>query len=337
MPRSILLALRSLGLGGAERVAADIVTALGQAGHIAHIVEFSKTPGPASAWFSAAAGVTRLPRHADADTLANCLAAEQTDTLVLCGPSPAYRALPALKRRNPALRVIGFMFNARQLIDEHRTAVPFMDAVIAESAEAAAALGGSGPPVRVASSGVDIAAIFARRIPPRPPQPLTIGYIGRFDRTKNPRAFCDIAQRLQGRGLRFAMAGPAPRWFLPPREVNLAGSLFGEAKERFLDELDILVVPSRHDGRPLIIHEAQARGQVVVASAVGAIPELITDGENGLLCAPGDIDGFAAAIARLATDPDLRQRLGAAARERVPAQGDIRVSLPLYLDAIIGG
>lgn len=336
MPRSVLFALRSLGLGGAERVAADIVTALAGAGHVTRVVEFSDAPGPASAWFSAAAGITRLPRRAEADALAECIEADETDTLVLCGPSPAYRALPVLKRRNPALRVIGFMFNARQLIDEHRAAAPYMDLVIAESAEAAAALGGGGPAVRIASSGVDLASIFARPIPPRPPRPVTVGYVGRFDRTKNPHAFCAIARRLRARDLRFVMAGPAPRWFRPPKGVSLAGPLFGEAKERFLDGLDILVVPSRHDGRPLIIHEAQARGQVVVASAVGAIPELISDGENGILCAPDDLDGFAATIGQLATDPSLRQRLGAAARQRVGEQGDAKASLPLYLDAIMG-
>jgi glycosyltransferase involved in cell wall biosynthesis len=334
--RSILFALRSLGLGGAERVAADIVMGLVTAGHRVRVLEFADTPGPAAAWFSSASEIIQVGRQTSPDALARSRAAADIDTLVLCGPSPAYRALPVLKRRNPALRIVGFMFNARQLVDEHRANAAYLDGVIAESAEAAAALGPSGPPVRVASSGVDISAIFARKILARVADPLVVGYVGRFDRTKNPRGFLDIARRLRGQGFRFTMAGPGPRWFRPPRDVSFAGPLFGEDKERFLDGLDILVVPSRHDGRPLVIHEAQARGQVVVASSVGAIPELITDGENGLLCGPGDVAGFAAAIARLAADTDLRHRLGEAARERVRHQGDIGVSLPLYLDAIIG-
>ena len=49
----------------------------------------------------------------------------------------------------------------------------------------------------------------------------------------------------------FVMAGPAPRLFSPPRWVDYRGALLGEEKERLLDEIDILVVPSRTDGRPL--------------------------------------------------------------------------------------
>jgi glycosyltransferase involved in cell wall biosynthesis len=57
-----------------------------------------------------------------------------------------------------------------------------------------------------------------------------------------------------------------------------------------------------------------------VVSAVGGMPEIITDGVDGLLVAPGDIEGLAAAIARLVGDPPLRARLGRAARETVAAR-----------------
>src|ERR671926_435246 len=58
-------------------------------------------------------------------------------------------------------------------------------------------------------------------------------------------------------------------------------------------------------------------GKPVVVSAVGGIPELVEDGVTGLLVEPGDVVGLRAAIERLLADPELRRRLGRAARERV--------------------
>jgi glycosyltransferase involved in cell wall biosynthesis len=59
-------------------------------------------------------------------------------------------------------------------------------------------------------------------------------------------------------------------------------------------------------------------GVPVVASRVGGLPEAVVDGSTGLLVAPGDAGELAAAIDRLMSDGALRQRLGAAGRERVP-------------------
>ena len=69
--------------------------------------------------------------------------------------------------------------------------------------------------------------------------------------------------------------------------------------------------------------EAMAAGLPVVASAVGGIPELVVDGETGLLVPPGDPDALADALGKLITDPELRQRLGAAGRARAEACFDL--------------
>jgi glycosyltransferase involved in cell wall biosynthesis len=65
---------------------------------------------------------------------------------------------------------------------------------------------------------------------------------------------------------------------------------------------------------PLKIAEYMAAGRALVASRIGDIAELITDGSNGLLCEPGDARSFAQAIVRLYCDPGLRAQLGSAAR-----------------------
>ncbi len=87
-----------------------------------------------------------------------------------------------------------------------------------------------------------------------------------------------------------------------------------------LGALDIFLLPSHWEGLPVSIIEAMHAGLPVVASGVGGIPELITDGETGLLIEPRSPDRISGAILRLAGDPDLSARLGGAARARARAE-----------------
>jgi glycosyltransferase involved in cell wall biosynthesis len=71
------------------------------------------------------------------------------------------------------------------------------------------------------------------------------------------------------------------------------------------------------DGLPNVLMEAQSQGLACISTRVSAIPELIEDGRTGLLVAPEDAAALAAGLERLLRDEALRQRLGAAGRERV--------------------
>ena len=66
----------------------------------------------------------------------------------------------------------------------------------------------------------------------------------------------------------------------------------------------------------MVIVEAMSWGLPIVATRVGGIPEIITDGVNGLLVPPGDARALAEAVRLLCQDADLRERLGAEARRR---------------------
>jgi len=92
----------------------------------------------------------------------------------------------------------------------------------------------------------------------------------------------------------------------------------GATKEipAFLQCLDVYVLPSEWEGLPLVILEAMAAKRCIVASKVGAVPQVITDGEEGVLVPPADPAALADALVRVLGDSDLRQKLANNAHER---------------------
>ncbi|HSC49481.1 MAG TPA: glycosyltransferase family 4 protein [Gaiellaceae bacterium] len=103
-----------------------------------------------------------------------------------------------------------------------------------------------------------------------------------------------------------------------------------------LVQVDVLVQPSRADNLPLSILEAMAAGLPVVGTRVGGIPELVVDGETGLVVEPEDPAALAAALDALAAAPEWRRELGRRGRERVAehfsAEGIARRTVALYED-----
>ena len=94
--------------------------------------------------------------------------------------------------------------------------------------------------------------------------------------------------------------------------------------------IDVLVLASLHkEGLPNVLLEALSMGVPVVSSRLAGTPEVVLDGETGLLVEPGDIDELAAAIERLGTDRTSCQRMGAAGRELMVA--GLRQAAPIRL------
>ena len=103
------------------------------------------------------------------------------------------------------------------------------------------------------------------------------------------------------------------------RELGLEGSahLLGRVEPRdWLARADVFAHTSRWEGFGLVLLEAMLAALPVVATRVSAVPEIVVDGETGLLVDAGDVKGVSSALTRLLDDPDLRARLGAAGRAR---------------------
>ena len=97
--------------------------------------------------------------------------------------------------------------------------------------------------------------------------------------------------------------------------VRFVGSVPRDTVLRLFRAADASVLPSAWENFPHTVVEALAVGCPVIATAVGGVPEVVVDGENGLLVAPRDASALAAAVRRFFADTELRARLaGAAAR-----------------------
>jgi glycosyltransferase involved in cell wall biosynthesis len=102
-----------------------------------------------------------------------------------------------------------------------------------------------------------------------------------------------------------------------PHQTRWTEALLTPEVARALDEATVLVLPSRSEGLGRVVVEAFCRGRGVVASSVGGIPDIVEDGETGLLVPPGDADALAEALVRVLSDGALAARLGSAARVTV--------------------
>lgn len=348
MSRPVLFVLPQPVFGGAERLAAAIMTHLRHSGHIPQLAIASHRPDvteSSAAWFEPVGPIHRLFGRPDLfAALMEVIDRHAITALAVCGHSPVYGLLPRLSGVRPDIRIVSFQFNAVQCIAENRRYGAQIDMIIAETIDAARALtlgGTMSLPVSIISSGVDAKAIAARPRMQREGERLCLAFVGRFDEAKNPEGFVKMAAAINSRSLRYVMAGdgalsPKANALAASLGIEMRGLLSDEALQALMDEIDILIVPSRIDGRPLIIQEAQARKIPVVASRVGGIPELVEDGMMGFLCARGDDAAFARAALRLAEDDDLRTRMGEAGFRRVMREGDIADVLPRYAAAITG-
>jgi glycosyltransferase involved in cell wall biosynthesis len=146
---------------------------------------------------------------------------------------------------------------------------------------------------------------------------LRVGYIGTIIPPKGVHVLAEAAARLRDRELDFHVYGGdggMPRYSLQLRaiapEVCFHGSFRHEDLKAVLGDLDVLVVPSIWpETYSFVAREAFVAGVPVIASRIGALADVIRDGETGLLVEPGSIDDLVRALERLMLDSKLRSRL----------------------------
>lgn len=182
--------------------------------------------------------------------------------------------------------------------------------------------------ISVVANGVDVGALraAAATVDRSPRAGRRVGYLGRLEPVKGGEYFVTAAALLAGDDAetRFVVAGTGtsePLLWRLAAELGLADRLefagYASSAPAFLGGLDVVVVPSLSEASGLTAMEALALGVPVVATRVGGLPEVIADGETGLLVPPADPGALAAAVRRLLGDPELAGRLAAAGADRV--------------------
>jgi glycosyltransferase involved in cell wall biosynthesis len=177
---------------------------------------------------------------------------------------------------------------------------------------------------RVSSDGS--ARAETRRTMGVPEARFVVGWIGRMTGVKRTDLVLKGFRALRDNGVDaiLCMVGDGPD---RAAVEQLAGELgivrdclfagYQEDVGPFFAAFDVFVLPSGNEGTPVTAIEALATGCPVVATRVGGVPDVVDDGVDGFLVAPGAVQELAARLAELARDPELRVRMGAAGRERM--------------------
>jgi glycosyltransferase involved in cell wall biosynthesis len=156
--------------------------------------------------------------------------------------------------------------------------------------------------------------------------PVEVLFVGWIVEGKGICELLEAARRVPD--ARFTLIGPVQQDFLERIQPQLDAlvprvQLLPVRPRLELIELyaksDLFVLPTWREGFPNVVLEAMAAGLPIVATRVGAIPDAVEDGVEGVLIAPRDADALAAAITGLVCDAELRRRMGARARSRVEA------------------
>ncbi len=151
---------------------------------------------------------------------------------------------------------------------------------------------------------------------------LVVGTVGNFTPKKDQETLLRAVARLVPDlpGLRLVLIGSGPL----ENELRVLATSLGIAEvtdftgsrddvRELLPGLDVFALSSRFEGLPIALLEALAAGVACVATSVGGVPEVLTDGEDGLLVGPGDPDALAAAIRKLLADEAFRAGMGSRA------------------------
>ena len=309
-----------------------------------------------------AAGVYDLPaagclsQEAITDFLIECVAVRGIDILHIMNSEAAYRALPQLKQRFPALKVVA-QFHCFDYLADGRPAgfaydIPprydhLIDCYNLEYEELGRELRTLYPELdpgkfRVVHGRIDCdrfdpdAKAPAAGIADRQVAGLNLLFIGRLDRQKQPLRLLEIAAALKAREVPFflhvigegnleSQKGKFLRQLRRPEFKNCVRWYGEQPLESLYDWYriaDILLLTSDWEGVPMVLYQALAMQVVPVTTAVGGCGELVTPECGCLISPPGRIEGYVEAIAGL-VDENRRHAMGRAGRRRMQSCFDL--------------
>jgi glycosyltransferase involved in cell wall biosynthesis/GT2 family glycosyltransferase len=350
--RRVALITPHLGLGGAERVLIEIVDALDRGGYqILLLATHSRDERWLSLWRQRVDQVYDLSRFVSPDRVVAALYSIirnwGVESVLVQNTLAGYAVIPHLKRQLPGIRILDLVHSVGDPGDLVASAAAVagdidLRVVISEAGRNhLRRFGTSEEKIRLIRSGIDLDR-FAPVAERRDSGLNRILFAGRLDPVKRPLLLAAIALALRVRrpqeDFRFVVAGDGPEEEPLRRRVRRAGiahlfEFLGQVPDLapVLAAADLVLVPSKNEGIPLVILEAFAFAKPVVASDVGAVGEVVQPA-SGILIArsPAEARAFAEAIDLLLSQPPLRERMGLAGRRKVEAEYDLRMARQGY-------
>ena len=181
--------------------------------------------------------------------------------------------------------------------------------------------------VRVIPPGVPLDRFGAAAARPDSPDgrgPVRLLFVGNRVRMKGGDDLIEVFRHhLTGRAELHVVTGDRLGDVPPGVTVHRSVAAYSPEWFALYASADAFVLPTRRDPFGLVFVEAMAAGLPVVGTTVNAVPEIVADGETGLLVPPGDRPALARALDRLVDDAALRQRMGRAGRARAAEQFDL--------------
>ncbi len=358
----ILHVLDSLGIGGMERVVIDVVNGLDRALFDQAVCCISRK-GEAARFLREGAECIDLAKGAEADhfmpfKIASVIRIQKPDIIHTQSWSGVDTAIARLMTRDSRLvhsehgrnhPYIRFEPLKRKIA--RRCLYHLSDAVFAISNEVRSyycrETGFSDKRMRVIHNGID-----ARRIDASNPQGVreelgiamddfVIGTVARLDTTKNTmalaRAFAKSHGSLQGSKLKLLVVGDGDQKeeindFLIERGLSHAVILTGSRHDvpRLLGAMNVFALSSLSEGMPITVLEAMCARLPVIATNVGALPEMVEENRTGFLIDPNDEESLSSRIAGLCRNRDLAREFGAAGRLKVEREYSLDRMLQSY-------
>lgn len=355
--KTLLLAMPLAIVGGAERLLSGLCAHLANANWRVIIITTLKQDaayGSAHSWFESSSSEFYslslfLSEHEKVDFVEYLVASRKPDCVLNTGSRLLYEMLPSLKAKYPDTFTVDLLFNTQGHISSHMEFKCYLDFALAENQEVFEWYKNTPKwptdKVRKLPSGVDLARLKPNGRPKRlvekyklPTDTLIIGFSGRLSAEKAPEIFIEIA-KLCGNipDICFVMTGGGPMTSeisalvqKIPHQVRFVFAGLVDDVNEYLALYDVLVLPSRIDGRPFVVMEALACGVPVIASNVGALSDLIEDGVNGYLLPPASPIAFANCIRHLVADAQLLNQLKTNARANAERDLDSRLAYQQY-------
>jgi glycosyltransferase involved in cell wall biosynthesis len=177
------------------------------------------------------------------------------------------------------------------------------------------------------------------RTPSAVPRLVAVGMMRPGDKLASYRVLADALARLSDRAWHLTVVGDGQARnviepLFDPARTSFTGRVDAESLPAILAAADIFVWPAVNEAYGVALLEAQASGLPAVVGRAGGVPEIVRDGETGLIVKAGDSAAFAAALAALLDDPQGRGAMGRAAARTIAAGHDLPAAAAA-IDAVL--